>query len=102
MLSAIGVPQFDICRVIKKPDGKPIGIKTLRKHFRDQLDSAEMRANAMVAGSLYKKATDKAGGAASVTAAIFWLKTRAGWKEKQVMEHTGEISIVISSDDAKL
>ena len=30
-------------------------------------------------------------GAQSVTAAIFWLKTRAGWKETVVQENTGEI-----------
>jgi hypothetical protein len=41
--------------------------------------------NAAVAGNLYRIATsDKPG---TVTAAIFWLKTRAGWRDVQQVEH---------------
>jgi len=34
-----------------------------------------------VADALFKKAIDPNGGTASVAAAIFFLKARAGWKE---------------------
>ena len=37
----------------------------------------------------YKKATGD--GPQSVTAAIFWLKTRAGWKETFIQETAGEV-----------
>lgn len=38
------------------------------------------------------------------TACIFWLKNRdkANWRDKQELEHSGAISVTISSDDAKL
>ena len=50
---------------------------TLRKYYRHDLDTGAVAANAKVAGTLFKLAT---GG--NVTAAIFWLKVRAGWREK--------------------
>jgi hypothetical protein len=58
-----------------------IGIapKTLRKHFRDELDTGHIQATARVAGNLYRFATSSGGEV--VTAAIFWLKVRAGWRE---------------------
>ena len=64
-----------------------IGIdpKTLRLHYRDELDLASAKANAVVGGALFNKA--KAG---DTTAMIFWMKTRAGWKETHGVEHTGK------------
>ena len=68
-MAAYGIPQDEIARVvgITKP--------TLEKHYRPELDRAETEANAKVAESLFRKATGD--GAQAVTAAIFWLKTRA-------------------------
>lgn len=74
-LSACGVPQKNICQIIAGKN-KTIDEKTLRKHFAVEIDNGSALANAKVAQSLFKKAT---GG--NVTAQIFWLKTRAGWKE---------------------
>jgi hypothetical protein len=45
------------------------------------------KANTKVAESLFRKATGD--GPQSVAAAIFWLKTRAGWMETTVHEHGG-------------
>jgi hypothetical protein len=88
-MTGYGVPQEDICRVIINPtSGKPIDEKTLRRVFRTEIDTGTVIANSKVAESLYNKALGTGQGA--VTAAIFWLKTRAGWKEVQVMEHTGK------------
>ena len=69
-LSAMGLPQDDIARLIE------CSPKTLRKHFRRELDLGNAEVNAMVAGFLFQNA--KAG---NVAAQIFWLKTRARWKE---------------------
>lgn len=88
-LAAMGIPQDDICLVIKDTKGRAVTGKTLRKHFREELDTAELRANAKVAGSLFRYATDPKGGMKAVTAGIFWLKTRARWKETSSFEHTG-------------
>ena len=77
-MAGYGVPATDIAGVIG------VDPKTLRKHYRDELKHGHVKANAKVAESLYRKATSD--GAQSVTAAIFWLKTRAGWKETSVTE----------------
>ncbi len=57
-------------------------------HYRDELDDGHVKANAKVAENLYRKATGE--GREAVTAAIFWLKTRAGWKETSVHEVGGK------------
>ena len=80
-LAGYGVPEADISGMIG------IDAKTLRKHYRFELDHGHTKANARVAENLYRKATGE--GRESVTAAIFWLKARARWKEVSVNEHSG-------------
>jgi len=72
-MAGYGVPEVDISRVVG------IDPKTLRKHYRDELDTGSIKATAKVAEFLFRKATTE--GPQSVTAAIFWLKTRGGWRE---------------------
>jgi hypothetical protein len=72
-MAGYGVPEADIARVVG------IDPKTLRKHYREELDTGQIKATAKVAESLFRKATGD--GSQSVTAAIFWLKTRGGWRE---------------------
>jgi hypothetical protein len=69
-LAAYGIPEWDISRVVG------IDPKTLRKYYADELDLGETKANAQVAGFLF--AACRAG---NVGAQIFWLKTRARWRE---------------------
>jgi hypothetical protein len=52
--------------------------KTLRKHFRHELDAGGAEADAQVAQTMFKMATSGNHPAAT----IFWLKTRASWSEK--------------------
>ena len=75
-MAGFGVPQEDIAAFLK------IDPKTLRKHFRDELDQGVVEANAKVAQSLFNMATKQN----NVAAAIFWLKARAGWSERQRIE----------------
>lgn len=82
-MAGYGIPEADIACVLE------IDPKTLRKHYRSELDKGHIKATAKVAESLFRKATTD--GSQSVTAAIFWLKTRAGWKETVVQETAGEI-----------
>lgn len=65
-----------------------ISQSTINKYYREELDSGTAKANAKVAQSLYQKALGD--NTSSVAAAIFWLKTRAGWKETSVHEHAGK------------
>jgi hypothetical protein len=74
-LASYGVNQREIARSIK------VNHTTLVKHYRDELDLGSTEANAKVAKTLYNKATDPDMTGPSVTAAIFWLKTRARWKD---------------------
>jgi len=83
---------------------KIIGIteKTLRKHYREELDLSKAKANATIGGALFNKA--KAG---DTTAIIFWLKTQAGFREIHGVDHRSSdgsmtpsrIEIVAASDD---
>lgn len=80
-LTGYGIPEAEIAAIV---DMDP---KTLRKHYRHELDHGHSKANAKVAENLYRKATGE--GREAVTAAIFWLKARARWKEVNVTELGG-------------
>jgi hypothetical protein len=83
-LAGYGIPHEEICRLVTNPrTNRPIDDKTLRRHFRHELDTGYVKANAKVVQSLYAQAT---GG--NVTAAIWWTKARMGWAER--VEHTGK------------
>jgi len=81
-MSAFGIPDYEIAKVIG------ITPPTLRKHFWQELEVGHIEANAKVAQSLFKKATGD--GNQSVQAAIFWLKARAGWRDKAPEEVLGK------------
>ena len=78
----MGMTQNEICAIIGV--SKP----TLHKYYRADLDVGAAEANAAVAQSLFKQATnpDKP----NVVAAIFWLKARAGWRDADPREGVGK------------
>ena len=76
--TTVGTDQETIARVLG------IDPKTLRKHYRDELDLAKCKANATIGGALFNKAR---GG--DTAAMIFWMKTQANWREKDP-EHSGD------------
>ncbi|MBR1194369.1 hypothetical protein [Bradyrhizobium sp. AUGA SZCCT0160] len=81
-MAAYGIPETDISRVVH------VDPKTLRKHYREELDLGESKANAQVAGFLFNAAKN-----GNVTAQIFWLKTRARWRETPMeLRHSGSIA----------
>ena len=79
-MSASGMTEVRIAHVIGDIDPK-----TLRKHFRAELDQGASKAIAVVGQTAYKMAIS--GRHPAMT--IFFLKCRAGWKEKSLVEHTG-------------
>ena len=84
-MAGYGVQHDDIALVVK------CSPPTLRKRFRRELDVATIEANARVAQTLYQQATTPG----NIAATIFWLKARAGWCEKQVVEVAGQDGAVI-------
>ncbi len=80
-----GIPQEAIATVM---DCDP---KTLRKHYRDELDTAKTKKIAGVAGNLIRKAMGN--GPQATLAAIFYLKCQGGWIDKQHIEHGGSVRL---------
>lgn len=86
-LKAFGVPDVEIAKYIG------IHIETLMKHYRAELDHSALERNAKVAGFLYHAASGKAladGASYSdcLRSAMFWAKTRMGWRETNHLDHT--------------
>ena len=71
-MAAVGVPHEDIARKIgvRSP-------KTLRKHFREELDLGMIDANYNVGKTFYEMAAS----GEDVAATIFWVKTRNMFRE---------------------
>ncbi len=82
-MCATGITQGLIARCMS--NGKGIDEKTLRKHFRDELDTSRAMAIANMGKGVYERGIN-----GSTTDAIFYLKTQGGWKETNVTEHTGK------------
>ncbi len=88
-LRSYGVPIKEVAAYIGIDD------KTLYKYYKDELENSAIKANANVGKFLYQAASGQAlttGATYSdcVRAAMFWAKTRMGWKETNVQEHTGK------------
>jgi hypothetical protein len=84
-LAAYGIPEADIAEMLQ------IDPKTLRKHYRQELDFGSVKANAQVAGFLFNSAKN-----GNVTAQIFWLKTRGHWKESTLEVPTLAPRLIVS------
>jgi hypothetical protein len=69
--ATMGTPQSLIADLLDIDD------KTLRKYYRKELDQSLAKANATIGGSLFNNAKN-----GNTAAQIFWMKTRAGWREK--------------------
>lgn len=75
--ATVGTDQETIARIIG------IDPKTLRKHYREELDLALAKANATIGGALFNKAKN-----GDTAAQIFWMKTQARWSERSEVDHT--------------
>ena len=87
MLAAVGVPHKEIARLHR------MGNDTLRRCYKDELATGATKANAKVAESLFRMAT---GAKPNVAAAIWWSKTRMGWREPKIEnEHHHDGKLVV-------
>ena len=93
-LASYGVPQEEIAIYIGTD------AKTLRKHYRDELDSAKAKANAKVRKFLFEAATGDAmsNGATfsdCLRGSMFWAKTQMGFREGDEEKQSDPIIINI-------
>ncbi len=88
-MAGFGVPHEDIGTLLE------IDAKTLRKHFRRELDRGSIEATAKVAQTLFAMATS----GQNVAAAIFWMKARAGWREKHELVVSTRPAAELSDED---
>jgi hypothetical protein len=88
-MAGYGLSADDIARVLD------ITLEELKADYAKELAGGQIKANARVAESLYRKAIGE--GRESVIAAIFWLKTRARWKETMVSEITHDVADPVSA-----
>jgi hypothetical protein len=121
-MSSYGIPEEKIALVIINPrTNAPITAKTLRKYYREELDTGMVKADSQVAQSLFRKAvgapaewkTLPDGTSVKVreeikpdtVACIFWTKARMGWRDVTHHEHSGQnggpITVIFSKNQAK-
>lgn len=81
--AAVGITQVQLCRAIGISD------EVFRTHYLDDYEIGKVHAVAQVAGSLYKRATE----GKDLGAAIFYLKSQAGWRETPQVELNGILNI---------
>lgn len=88
MLSAAGYPHERIRRVIRNPNtDKPIDSQTLVRAFRPELEEGKDILTAQVAHNVVRAAVlpskeKRPPTGPEITAAIFWLKARAGFRDR--------------------
>ena len=86
--SGLGLPHEQIGALIGIDD------KTLRKHYREELDVGKAKASAKVAQTLFNKALS-----GDTTAMIWWSKAQMRWAEVQRHEMTGANGGAIQIDN---
>ena len=105
-LAGLGMPQEQICRLVTNP---PLDVKTLRKHFRLEIETAEIKLHALMgnfavanilgmAPPAGTRAIDNQHARASLLK--FFAKTRMGWKEPVVNRQKEPVDGPIEYQDA--
>ena len=87
-MSGFGLRQEDIALVTN------LSIKTLCKHYKNELQRGKAVALAKVADTLYQQAIS-----GNLTAAIFYLKSQGGWSERHQIEHSGPGGTPLGNND---
>lgn len=88
----IGYTQEQIARLIE------VDVKTLTKHYDEELTKGADRIGAAVAGNLVNIATQQQDRKAALTACIFIAKTRLGMRERDPFQAEAEAKIKKAED----
>lgn len=73
IMVSCGISHLNIAKVMR------VSEPTLRKHYSHELETGAIEANVKMGKSLFDKGMGP--GKEGVTAAIFWMKARAGWRD---------------------
>jgi hypothetical protein len=99
LAAALGQPHEDIAQMLD------ICRNTLEKHLGEELRLGALRANLKVGSNLFKIATADPPLPGTVSAAIFWAKTRMGWRcapavaQASIYGSKSAVQIVVVSSD---
>jgi hypothetical protein len=93
-LAGLGIPQEKICQLVINPQtAKPLDEKSLRKHFKREIATGEIELDAQVGNFIVSTILGRAPPPGTVaidnphvrgSLAIFFARTRMGWKEPVV------------------
>jgi hypothetical protein len=111
ILTALGIPQQQICLLVINPQiGKPLDEKSLRKHFEREIETGATELFARMGNFIVANIFRMAPPAGTVaidnqhvrgSLAIFFAKTRMGWKETVVKERANKDGKPFLVDDAR-
>ena len=87
-LAGMGMEHEKIRLLVKHPNGKPITAKTLRRHFRAELDEGGATVQGLALGKFMKHMQSR-NERVSFDAIRFYLQTQHGWKIATSTELTG-------------
>jgi hypothetical protein len=99
IMKVTGIPETLICKCITNPrTGKSVSPATLARAFAVELETGETELHALVADFLICTILGRKppsgepikNDQARVAAAIFFAKTRMGWRETSVHQHEGK------------
>ena len=111
IMKALGLREDEICKTITNPrTGKPVAPMTLARAFAPELASGAIELHTLVGNFILcailgkKPALGDAIKSEQVrmTAAIFYTKTKMGWKETVVNEPANKDDKPVLVDDARL
>ena len=110
-----GIPEAEICGLIRNTNGKPIDEKTLRKHFQEEIATGASKVKFMVGQFMVASILGTGNHPdfvplkdekARASLALLFAKSRMGWKETTFNEHAntnGKAFILqVSKTDANL
>src|SRR6516225_908967 len=98
VMASLGIPEEEICLVVRNRSDKPISRNSLRKHFKKELETGATKLNARVGHFMVATifGTRPPDGITPITnervrgrLGELYLKARLGWREIDSNQHKG-------------
>jgi hypothetical protein len=97
IMVGLGIPQDKICLTIINPEtGKPLSKPTLERSFKREIEIGATEMHTLVGNMIVNTILGRKpaigepikNDQSRITAAIFYAKTKMGWKDTTILEHT--------------